>query len=154
MVWIGKSFSLDVAGSAPLQGCIRAPRHFFQSLFRRELLMYSTSSPISASLTPSLVLSNSVHGSQECDGNVQQLCVRDSEKTSQRDWWNFIQCQNFQDIKRVGDLSLAKQCAKVIKMDWDAEFSGCYTGARGAKLLRDSGELHTSMNLSVLAVPD
>lgn len=82
-----------------------------------------------------------MHGSQECDGNVQQLCVRDSSKTSQRDWWNFIQCQNFQDLKRVGDLSLAKQCAKVIGKDWDAEFSACYTGSRGAKLLRNSGKL-------------
>lgn len=81
-----------------------------------------------------------MHGSQECDGNVQQLCVRDNPKVLQRDWWNFIQCQNFQGLKRIGDFSLAKQCAKVIGKDWEKDFSDCYTGSRGAKLLRDSGE--------------
>lgn len=81
----------------------------------------------------------SMHGGSECDGNAQQLCVRDNKDVTQREWWNFIQCQNFQDLNRVGDISLAKQCAKVIGKDWDNDFSDCYTGSRGGKLLRKSG---------------
>lgn len=46
----------------------------------------------------------------------------------------------FYGYHRVGDLSLAKQCAKVIHRSWDDDFSSCYTGPRGKKLLQASGE--------------
>jgi len=42
--------------------------------------------------------------------------------------------------RRVGDISLAKTCAKVIKKNWDADFSDCYTGKQGKALLKESGE--------------
>lgn len=35
---------------------------------------------------------------------------------------------------------MAKRCAKVINKDWDQDFSSCYTGKRGRRLLRESGE--------------
>lgn len=102
------------------------------------------------------------HGAAECDGNVQQLCVAANVKT-QKDWWNFVQCQNFNGLSRfvpihrillactasligrvtfhrVGDISLAKTCAKVIKKDWASDFSGCYTGDQGRDLLQESGK--------------
>lgn len=43
-------------------------------------------------------------------------------------------------LYRVGDLSLAKQCAKVIGKPWDEHFSDCYTGKEGRRLLQDSGQ--------------
>lgn len=48
---------------------------------------------------PRVIPKHSKHGPSECDGNVQQLCVRDGS-TSQKDWWNFIQCQNFENLNR------------------------------------------------------
>lgn len=42
---------------------------------------------------------NSKHGSGECDGNVQQLCVS-QHVDSQKEWWQFIQCQNFESLSR------------------------------------------------------
>jgi hypothetical protein len=90
-----------------------------------------------------LVPACSKHGPSECDGNVQQLCVAAHART-QKEWWNFIQCQNFQNLNKVGDVSLATQCAKVVGRDWVADFSDCYTGSEGRSLLQDSGKLATA----------
>lgn len=78
------------------------------------------------------------HGPSECDGNVQQLCVR-QHTHGIKEWWNFIQCSNYGKLDKVGDISLAKQCAKVIGKDWDSDFSNCYTGKEGRSLLQKSG---------------
>jgi len=86
------------------------------------------------------------HGSGECDGNVQQLCVREHTDT-QKEWWQFVQCQNFESLSRIGDLSVAKQCAKVIGKPWDDHFSDCYTGKEGKQLLQESVETAHSMGI-------
>jgi len=87
------------------------------------------------------------HGPSECDGNVQQLCVAAHART-QKEWWNFIQCQNFQNLNKVGDVSLATQCAKVVGRDWVADFSDCYTGSEGRSLLQDSVKFAQAANIT------
>jgi hypothetical protein len=96
-----------------------------------------------------------MHGPSECDGNVQQLCVREHTSTI-KEWWNFIQCSNYGKLDKVGDISLAKQCSKIIGKDWDRDFSDCYTGSEGRKLLQKSGKCHSirSVGGSRLKVDD
>lgn len=54
------------------------------------------------------------------------------------DWWDFIRCQNYGNVKDVGNVDLAQRCAKLVKHDWDAEVASCADGKEGRQLLRDS----------------
>ena len=38
---------------------------------------------------------------------------------SQSIFWPFIQCQGYGDLKNIGNEDLAKECAKVVGVDWD-----------------------------------
>ena len=75
-----------------------------------------------------------LHGPLECKANVQQLCAakhwsRPTSTNSTGDldellaekahgewktWWNFVQCMNYGKRERIGELSTAKACAKVV----------------------------------------
>lgn len=94
-----------------------------------------------------------MHGEQECDGNVQQLCVQDaleperagqdydlSPSAAQKKWWNFIQCQNFAGLSKIGDEGLAQRCLKLVEgPSWDKNgIAKCVHGKHGRKLLQQS----------------
>jgi hypothetical protein len=83
------------------------------------------------------------HGPLECAGNVQQLCVNLYEPLSV--WWEFVQCQNYEGIKKIGTPELALQCARAIGLDWEtsragrcAGLDGSGKGAEGVQLLQES----------------
>ena len=94
-----------------------------------------------------------MHGEQECDGNVQQLCVQDaldpvragedfdlSPSAAQKKWWNLLQCQNYAGTSKIGDEGLAQRCLKVVDgPSWDKDgISKCAHGKQGRKLLQQS----------------
>ncbi|KAF8351466.1 hypothetical protein F5887DRAFT_209883 [Amanita rubescens] len=83
-----------------------------------------------------------VHGTQECAGNVQQLCVA---KYAPSRWWEFVRCQNFEGKEKIGQPALAVKCGDVINIDWNeskvgecAGRDGSGEGAEGIKLLQES----------------
>jgi hypothetical protein len=55
------------------------------------------------------------HGAQECDGNLQQLCVQQHTKAYNRyDWlFRFIACNNKAGREKVGLYPTALKCLKV-----------------------------------------
>ncbi|SPO31926.1 probable conserved hypothetcial protein [Ustilago trichophora] len=94
-----------------------------------------------------------MHGDQECAGNVQQLCVQDalnpvragqdfdlSPSAAQKMWWNFLQCQNFAGISKIGQEDLAQRCLRVVDgPSWDKDgIAKCVHGNQGRHLLRHS----------------
>ncbi len=94
-----------------------------------------------------------MHGEQECAGNVQQLCVQDalnpvrageeydlSPSAAQKKWWNFLQCQNFAGLSKIGDEALAQRCLRVVDgPSWDKDgIAKCVHGKHGRKLLQNS----------------
>jgi len=83
-----------------------------------------------------------MHGSQECQGNVQELCAINRSQ-SQEDWWQFVQCLNYEGKDQVGDKALAERCAGVASIPWDDEdgrkgMKGCVEGDEGKELLKAS----------------
>jgi hypothetical protein len=63
--------------------------------------------------------------------------------------WQFVQCQNFGSLDKIGTLEVARQCAKAIGRDWDEDrgLRSCAEGKRGRALLRESVRLGQHMNL-------
>ncbi|EPQ27932.1 uncharacterized protein PFL1_04676 [Pseudozyma flocculosa PF-1] len=93
------------------------------------------------------------HGDSECAANIQQLCLQHaldpkhapdrwdlSPSAAQRKWWNFIQCQNYAGLARIGSEALAKRCLDLIDgPDWHRDgIERCVNGKLGRRLLRDS----------------
>ncbi|KAI3486749.1 hypothetical protein L1887_49699 [Cichorium endivia] len=93
------------------------------------------------------------HGEQECAGNVQQLCVQDalnpvragedfdlSPSAAQKKWWNFLQCQNYAGLAKIGDEDLAQRCLRLIDGPaWQKDgIADCVHGKHGRKLLQHS----------------
>ncbi|GAA6064488.1 hypothetical protein JCM10212_002608 [Sporobolomyces blumeae] len=106
-----------------------------------------------------------LHGPSECTANVQQLCAAhywsstssyasldelddgegtdraDKPKGDWKDWWNFVQCMNYGKRDKIGDVSTAKQCAKVVGREWTRELEECSSDSRsslGTKLFHES----------------
>lgn len=84
-----------------------------------------------------------MHGSDECAGNVQQLCV--AKHTPMRTWWEFVMCQNYQGRNRIGSSDVALSCARTAGIDWEESgvgqcvgLDGSGTGDEGVQLLQDS----------------
>jgi len=93
-----------------------------------------------------------MHGPDECAGNVHQLCV--AKYTNQRNWWSFVQCQNYQGRDQVGKPEVALKCAKAVGIDWVesgagecAGLDGSGRGAEGVKLLQDSVQVTKSLEI-------
>lgn len=97
------------------------------------------------------------HGTDECAGNIHQLCVINAlnptkagkrydigPSQAQRLWWEFIQCENFVGgVKHIGEESLAKQCTDALGKfpKWEDDgIKDCIRGGKGTKLLHDSIE--------------
>ncbi|KAF8477879.1 hypothetical protein JB92DRAFT_3091411 [Gautieria morchelliformis] len=86
------------------------------------------------------------HGVAECRGNVQELCAMHVANTPQ-DWWNFVQCLNFEGKEDVGDPGLAERCAGLTYIPWYDMTDGtstrmgiksCAEGQQGKDLLKAS----------------
>ncbi|KAF9259491.1 hypothetical protein L218DRAFT_908181 [Marasmius fiardii PR-910] len=93
------------------------------------------------------------HGPGECAGNVHQLCVKEHSDFSQ--WWEFVNCNNFQGRNKIGTPEVATKCAKSAGLDWDGSGIGeCVgpdangTGAEGVALLKESVKLGKQMGLT------
>jgi hypothetical protein len=94
------------------------------------------------------------HGYEECRGDIHQLCVIDSLKPSkagkrydlspsdaQKLWWDFVQCENYGGLRRIGEVSLAKECIGAIGgvPDWEKNgIEDCVEGPKGKQLLLES----------------
>ena len=83
------------------------------------------------------------HGPVECAGNVQQLCVK--KYAPWPNWWEFVQCQNFEGRYEIGKPEVAFKCAEAARIDWEtsgvgkcAGFDGSGTGEEGIDLLKQS----------------
>jgi hypothetical protein len=93
-----------------------------------------------------------LHGPQECAGNVQQLCVA---KYSRSNWFEFVQCQNYEGRKHVGEPDVAIKCASLIDIDWNeskvgecAGQDGSGKGEEGIKLLQESAASTAEDNIT------
>ncbi|KAF6762622.1 hypothetical protein DFP72DRAFT_876365 [Ephemerocybe angulata] len=94
-----------------------------------------------------------LHGVEECAGNAQQLCVK--KYAPRENWWEFVQCQNYQGRAKIGLPEVALQCAKTAGIDWRssgvgkcAGFDGSGTGEEGVDLLRQSVELGQDLGIT------
>ncbi|GBE79628.1 predicted protein [Sparassis crispa] len=82
------------------------------------------------------------HGPDECAGNMQELCAM--EHAPMQQWWEFVQCQNFQGREKIGLPETALQCANVAHIDWDNSGAGACANitsgrdSEGVQLLQDS----------------
>ncbi|PFH52714.1 hypothetical protein AMATHDRAFT_139174 [Amanita thiersii Skay4041] len=84
-----------------------------------------------------------MHGPQECAGDVQQLCV--SRYASLENWWEFVRCQNYNGLDKIGKPEAALKCADVAHIDWEtsgagqcAGLDGSGKGKEGIRLLQQS----------------
>lgn len=84
-----------------------------------------------------------MHGRDECAGNVHELCAM--KYTSTAEWWEFVQCQNYQGRDKIGLAKTALQCARSANIDWEqsgvgecAGLDGSGKGEEGIKLLKES----------------
>ncbi|KAF8655252.1 hypothetical protein AX16_003155 [Volvariella volvacea WC 439] len=84
-----------------------------------------------------------LHGPEECAGNVQQLCV--AKYASPSNWWEFVQCQNYEGRDKIGLPDLALKCARTAEINWEesgvgecAGITGDGRGAEGIRLLQKS----------------
>lgn len=84
-----------------------------------------------------------LHGPDECAGNVQQLCA--AKYAPAVNWWEFVQCQNFQGREKIGTPEVALNCAKTAGIDWEysgvgecSGMDGSGRGEEGVRLLQES----------------
>jgi hypothetical protein len=83
------------------------------------------------------------NGPSECAANVQQLCV-DKYAESPSQWWQFVMCQNYNGRDRIGESSLARQCIRSARIDWEGGVDECIgtddsgPGEEGVELLQDN----------------
>ncbi|KAF8484703.1 hypothetical protein DFH94DRAFT_624073 [Russula ochroleuca] len=94
-----------------------------------------------------------MHGSEECAGNVQQLCA--AKYTPMRTWWEFVMCQNYHGRNHIGTSDVALKCARTARIDWEgsgvgqcAGSDGSGTGSEGVQLLKDSIRLTESLGIT------
>jgi len=93
-----------------------------------------------------------MHGPEECAGNVQQLCVH--KYAPLKNWWEFVQCQNYQGKENIGGPGVALKCADTAGIDWEtsgagqcAGLDGSGKGSEGVALLKESVLLSERMNV-------
>ncbi|KAJ1036120.1 hypothetical protein NDA18_000263 [Ustilago nuda] len=104
-----------------------------------------------------------MHGDQECQGNIQQLCVQDalnpdragqdfdlSPSAAQKRSWNFLQCQNYAGVSKIGDEELAQRCLRLVNgPEWHKDgIAKCVHGKQGRKLLQNSIKASKHSNLT------
>ncbi|SCZ91716.1 BZ3500_MvSof-1268-A1-R1_Chr5-1g07626 [Microbotryum saponariae] len=93
------------------------------------------------------------HGPSECTGNIQQLCAEkywqgvDGSVNPWATWWNFVQCQNYNGLPRIGTDRLAQSCASVVGKTWSGDVEECANSSEGTQLLRDSFKATKALQL-------
>ncbi|KDE03454.1 hypothetical protein MVLG_06065 [Microbotryum lychnidis-dioicae p1A1 Lamole] len=93
------------------------------------------------------------HGPSECTGNIQQLCAEKHWKVVNGSgnpwatWWNFVQCQNYNGLSRIGTDRLAQTCASVVGKRWSGNVEHCAISSEGRQLLRDSVQVTKTLQL-------
>jgi len=93
-----------------------------------------------------------MHGSEECAGNVQQLCVK--KYAPFKNWWEFVICQDYQGREYIGGADVALKCAHTAGINWEtsgagqcAGLDGSGKGSEGVALLKESVLLTEQMNV-------
>lgn len=93
-----------------------------------------------------------MHGTEECAGNVQQLCA--AKYATREQWWDFVQCQNFEGRAQIGKPEVALKCAGVAQINWEtsgvghcAGLDGSGKGPEGVALLRESVQLSHDLGI-------
>lgn len=104
------------------------------------------------------------HGDQECAANIQQLCVQHaldpqragddydlSPSAAQKKWWNFIQCQNYAGLSKIGDEDQARKCLNLVGGPrWEQDgIAACVHSSQGRKLLKRSVTASHNSNISL-----
>lgn len=83
-----------------------------------------------------------MHGLQECDGNVQELCASKHRGGSAAvaEWWPWLQCVNAGGYGDVGNVGRARECAEMSGFEWDGSegIAECVEGPEGVALLKES----------------
>ncbi|KAI0736196.1 hypothetical protein C8Q72DRAFT_768944 [Fomitopsis betulina] len=75
------------------------------------------------------------HGPSECAGNVHQLCAM--KYASPSAFWEFVQCQNYQGIEKIGRPDTALKCASTAQIDWVSSGAGDCAGLDGSGRARE-----------------
>ncbi|KZT74269.1 hypothetical protein DAEQUDRAFT_720429 [Daedalea quercina L-15889] len=70
------------------------------------------------------------HGPAECAGNVHELCAM--KYASPSEFWEFVQCQNYQGIDKIGQPDTALKCANTAQIDWVNSGMGDCAGLDGS----------------------
>ena len=70
------------------------------------------------------------HGPTECAGNVHELCAM--KYASPSAFWEFVQCQNYQGIDKIGQPETALKCASTAQIDWVNSGVGDCAGLNGS----------------------
>jgi Gamma interferon inducible lysosomal thiol reductase (GILT) len=78
-------------------------------------------------------------GFTECAADVQQLCVH--KYASFNAWWQFVMCQNYQGLDRIGDADVATMCARSALINWDESGVGECIGSDGGGTGKEGVEL-------------
>lgn len=93
-----------------------------------------------------------MHGSKECVGNVQQLCVK--QYAAFETWWNFVRCQNAAGKEKIGSRQLALECAKEIGLQWEDSGVESCAGidargevSEGVVMLQESAKLSNQLGI-------
>lgn len=93
-----------------------------------------------------------MHGPDECAGNIQELCA--AKYLPFRQWWSYVQCQNFNGRSKIGTPDVAIQCANTAEFDWKesgvgtcAGIEGSGTGKEGIELLKASINESQALNI-------
>jgi len=120
-----------------------------QTIFDRVLKRVAHEMDLSLAYIADIDTSNEVfgvscdNGFPECAANVQQLCIH---KHADFDgWWQFVMCQSYQGLDRIGEADVAIMCARSASIDWDKSGAaecigseGSGTGKEGVELLQQN----------------
>lgn len=99
------------------------------------------------------------HGPAECAGNVHELCAM--KYASPSAFWEFVQCQNYQGIDKVGQPETALKCASTAQIDWVnsgvgdcAGLDGSGKAAEGVLLLQNSVNVTEELGIEYVTETD
>ncbi|KAI8822884.1 uncharacterized protein EV422DRAFT_382146 [Fimicolochytrium jonesii] len=81
------------------------------------------------------------HGDDECLGNIQQLCLHHyPTPRPPSTFFNYILCTN-RDFRSIPSLPRARECAKLVGLNYDTDIAPCADGDVGRELLRRDVEV-------------
>lgn len=84
-----------------------------------------------------------LHGDSECDGNIQQLCIKELYPNK---WFDFLQCQNKQ-FWMIPATQLVDQCGKPRSMI-TSDILKCMSDGTGASLFESSWKFTQAQSIT------